>query len=46
LRAAFPVKRACATNIIETESTNLSAKGDTIKLTFRPYEIKTLKLYI
>jgi alpha-mannosidase len=46
LQTAFPIKQARATNIIETASSNLASKENTVKLSFRPYEIKTVKLYI
>lgn len=46
LNTTFPIKRAATTNIIETTPSNLAAKENSVKLSFRPYEIKTIKLYI
>lgn len=46
LRTTFPIKKARATNLIEKAEKNLAAKENTVKLSFRPYEIKTIKLYV
>jgi alpha-mannosidase len=46
LRTSFPIKEAQSTNIIETTSKKLSASGNSVKLRFGPYEIKTIKLYV
>lgn len=46
LRTAFPITKAAATNIIETTSEDLAAEKRSVNLSFKPYEIKTVKLYI
>ena len=46
LQTTFTIKSARTTNLIETASSNLASKENTVKLSFRPYEIKTIKLYI
>jgi alpha-mannosidase len=46
LQTTFPIKSARSTNLIETTSSNLASKENAVKLSFRPYEIKTIKLYI
>ncbi|RJP64103.1 MAG: hypothetical protein C4532_19990 [Candidatus Abyssobacteria bacterium SURF_17] len=46
LRTSFPIKRARLTNIIETTSARLSSEPHSVKLSFRPFEVKTVKLYL
>jgi alpha-mannosidase len=46
LQTTFPIKSARATNLIETASSNLSSRENSVKLSFRPYEIKTVKLHL
>ncbi len=46
LQTSFSVKRAEATNLIETTGSKLASEENAIKLSFRPFEIKTVKLYI
>jgi len=46
LQTSFPIKRAQVMDIIETTASKLASQEDSIKLSFRPFEIKTLKLYI
>ncbi len=45
MQTAFPVKRAIETNIIETASKKLAVSEDQVRLNFRPFEIKTIKLF-
>jgi alpha-mannosidase len=46
LTVPFPVKRARTTNIIETVSKRLGSEGNSVQLSFKPHEIKTVKLYL
>jgi len=45
LNASFLIKQAQTTNLIETTAKKLAVQKDSIKLSFRPFEIKTIKLY-
>jgi alpha-mannosidase len=46
LQTVFPVKRATLTNLIETASHMLASQTNSVKISFRPFEIKTIKLYL
>jgi alpha-mannosidase len=46
LRTPFTIRQARTTNLIETAARKLASQGDSVKLSFRPFEIKTIKLYL
>jgi alpha-mannosidase len=46
LRTSFAIKDACVTNLIEAPSEKLASRKHSVKLAFRPHEIKTIKLSI
>ncbi len=45
VRTSFPVKRARISNLIESAAKRLGTQRDTVFIPFRPFEIKTIKLY-
>jgi alpha-mannosidase len=45
VRFGAPVARAVLTNMLEDEKQPLALADDTVELSFRPFEIKTVKLY-
>lgn len=46
LKSAYKLKSAQLTNILEEESGEASYSDDTVELTFRPFEIKTVRLVL
>jgi len=44
LATTLPVKSACQTDMLEGETGELALKGQNVALTFRPFEIKTVRL--
>ena len=46
LRFGLPLKRASLCNMLEEEEKPLAVENDSVKLSFRPYEIKTLLVEI
>ena len=44
LAIGFPVKAAAVTNMLETEGSHAAVKRGAVRLDFRPFEIKTLRL--
>lgn len=44
LKFERPIKKACLANLLENEEEELEVKNGEIRLSFTPYEIKTLKL--
>ena len=46
LGLGFPVKSAAATTMLETDARRLAVRNGTVPLTFRPFEIKTLRLSV
>jgi len=46
LRTSFPIKSARMTNLIETADSKLASQENSVKMSFRPFEIRTVKLYI
>ncbi|UCD56441.1 MAG: hypothetical protein JSV16_11465 [Candidatus Hydrogenedentota bacterium] len=46
LQLSFAIKGARVTNLIETTSKRLASQGNSVKLSFRPFEVKTVKLYL
>lgn len=46
LRTSFSIRRAQTTDLIETQSRKLACGRNSVELMFRPFEIKTIKLYL
>jgi alpha-mannosidase len=46
LTTAFAIREAHSTNVLEAAPKKLSVKDNAIKLRFRPFEIKTVKLFL
>ncbi|MBI4830197.1 MAG: hypothetical protein HY801_01300 [Candidatus Lindowbacteria bacterium] len=46
LNSSFPIKLAALTNLIETVSESLPAQQGFVNLSFNPFEIKNVKLYL
>ncbi len=46
LRTSFSIRGAQAVNLIEADPRKLACGRNLVELTFRPFEIKTIKLYI
>jgi alpha-mannosidase len=44
LACGFPLAEAAETNLIEEEPKRLDISGDSLRLDFRPFEIRTLRL--
>lgn len=46
IRFAFNVKRAIESNLLEDEITSLDVTSNEVEISFRPYEVKTIKLFV
>lgn len=46
IRFGFDIKKAVETNLLEDELTSIEVKSNEIEVLFKPYEVKTIKLFI
>jgi len=46
IRFGFDIKKAVETNLLEDEFTSIEVKSNEIEVLFKPYEVKTIKLFI